>query len=226
MRVLVIDIGGSDVKVFANNQRYEIPSGPGMTPQRLLPEIRKAINGWRYDAVSIGYPGRVRRNALEENAPNLGKGWVGYNFRKAFRKPVKLLNDAAMQALGSYQGGRMLFLGLGTGLGSALILEGVVHAMEIGDLSYDHGNSYADILGKDGLKRLGKAKWSRHVLRALKQLTEALQVDYVVLGGGKAKLIPRLPPKVIKGGNSKAFDGGVRAWKASLGKRGPKLVFA
>jgi predicted NBD/HSP70 family sugar kinase len=175
--------------------------------------------------VSIGYPGRVARNHAVEDAPNLGRGWIGYNFRRAFRKPVKILNDAAMQALGSYKGGRMLFLGLGTGLGSTLILEGVVHATEVGELPYQDNRPYADYLGKAGLERLGKAAWLRHVRIALGQLKSALQVDYVVLGGGKVKLVRRLPAGILRGDNSKAFAGGVLAWKKSFPKVRPKFIF-
>ena len=227
MQVLVIDIGGSDVKVFppSGKKPVEIPSGPQLTPNGLVPALRQTIAGWDYDVVSIGYPGRVRRETPLEDAPNLGPGWARFNWKVVFKKPLKILNDAAMQALGSYQGGRMLFLGLGTGLGSALILEGVVHPTEIGDLPYRSNRSYADYLGKVGLKRLGRAVWVRHVNLALKQLKTALQVDYIVLGGGKAKLVPQLPKGVLRGGNSKAFDGGVRAWKKSFGRNGPPLNF-
>jgi predicted NBD/HSP70 family sugar kinase len=228
MRVLVVDIGGSHVKVFARAQKdpIEIPSGVKMTPQTMMAEVRKAAVNWKYQAVSIGYPGRVRQNSLEEDAPNLGKGWVAFDFKRAFHCPVKIVNDAAMQALGSYEGGRMLFLGLGTGLGSALILEGVVHATEFGDLPYRDGRCYADYLGKAGLERLGKAEWSRHVKIAVKQLRAALQVDYVVLGGGKARLVNRLPRDLVLGDNSKAFVGGMRLWNRSLSLRSNKIVLA
>lgn len=197
-----------------------------MTPQRLLPALKEATLGWKYDVVSVGYPGRVKNNLIQEDAPNLGKGWVKFDWRRAFKKPVRILNDAAMQALGSYQGGRMLFLGLGTGFGSALILEGVVHATEFGDLPYSNGKPYAEYLGKAALERLGKAAWIRHVKLALRHFKAALQVDYVVLGGGKARLLPKLPAGVLRGDNSKAFDGGLRAWKQTVRRRGLQLAFA
>jgi polyphosphate glucokinase len=196
-----------------------------MTPQKLMAAMREVIDCRKYDRVSIGYPGRVRQNSIDEDAPNLGKGWRQFDFRKVFRKPVRILNDAEMQALGSYQGGRMLFLGLGTGLGSTLILDRIVHATEIGDLPYRDGHAYADYLGKAGLERLGQSQWARHVKIALRQLKAALQVDYVVLGGGKANLIKTLPPGVRRGENANAFDGGVRAWKQGSRGRSPNFAF-
>ena len=227
MRVLVVDIGGSDVKIFVTGRKgkIEIPSGPRMTPRRMFSEVQKATAGWKYDVVTIGYPGRVRGNAPQENAPNLGKGWLQFDFKKAFKRPVKILNDAAMQALGSYRGGRMLFLGLGTGLGSTLILEGVVHATELGDLPFRRGRTYADYLSKIGLKRLGRARWSRHTKQGVQQLKAAFQVDYVVLGGGKAKLITKLPEGVLRGDNSKAFVGGVRAWTTRVRRPPGAFIF-
>jgi predicted NBD/HSP70 family sugar kinase len=226
--ILVVDIGGSGIKVFATGRKkpVEIPSDRRMTPQRMMLSLHQVTNEWKYELVSISYPGQVRKNAPQEEAPNLGKGWCAYDFRKAFRKPVKILNDAAMQALGSYRGGRMLFLGLGTGLGSALVLEGVVHATEFGDLPFLDGRPYAEFLGHDGLKRIGKAKWTRHVKTAICQLRAALQVDYVVVGGGKAKLIGKLPAGILRGDNSKAFLGGIRAWKPRIGHSATKLMFA
>ena len=220
MRVLVLDIGGSHVKVFAPGRKepVEIESGRHMTPRRMLAEVRKAINGLGFDVVTIGYPGLIRENLIKQDAPNLGKGWVGFDFHKALKHPVRILNDAAMQALGSYKGGRMLFLGLGTGLGSAVILDGVLHAMELGSLPYRNGRSYADYLGKVVLKRIGVTAWSRDVLACLKQLKGAFQVDYIVLGGGQAKLIKKLPAGVIRGDNSKAYDGGLRVWQPVYGR--------
>jgi polyphosphate glucokinase len=195
-----------------------------MTPDRLFSAVREATAGWRFDVLSIGYPGRVVDNAPQEDAPNLGKGWIRFDFRAAFRRPVRILNDAALQAVGSYRGGRMLFLGLGTGLGSALILEGVVHATELGDLPYKRGRPFSAYLSKAALKRLGYASWSRHVLTAVNHFKSALQVDYVVLGGGKAKLVGRLPSGVVRGDNSKAYLGGVRAWQGPR-RRGSQIVF-
>lgn len=227
MNVLVIDIGGSSVKVFATAQKkfFTIPSGGRLTPQLLIPQIRDHTAGWKYDVISIGYPGRVQHGRPAENAPNLGRGWTKYDYKRAFRKPLKFLNDAAMQALGSYQGGRMLFLGLGTGFGSCLILESVIHPVELGDLPYLDNKSYVDYLGKVEIKRRGLAAWIRHVKTAVRQLKAALQVDYVVLGGGQARLVPKLPVGVLRGDNTKAFVGGVRAWQKSFRPKAPKLVF-
>jgi len=191
----------------------------------MVQELRKVTDARKYDVVTIGYPGRVLHNAPVKNPPNLGFGLVGYDFKRVFKKPLKILNDAAMQALGSYLGGRMLFLGLGTGLGSTLILDGVVHATEIGDLPYCDNRSYGDYLGSDGLERMGKPKWVRHVKIAVRQLKAALQVEYVVLGGGKAKLVSNLPAGVVRGDNSKAFDGGLRAWKGFSSSNGRGFSF-
>lgn len=228
MHVLVIDIGGSSVKVFGSGQRcsFTIPSGPDLTPAWLISQIRQGVAGWKFDVVSIGYPGEVKNNAPAEDAPNLGRGWVKFDFAKAFKRRVRFLNDAAMQALGSYRGGRMLFLGLGTGLGSTLILESIVHAIELGDLTYRNNKSYADYLGKAGLKRLGTAAWQRHVKCAVHKLKAALRVDYVVLGGGQAERVFKLPAGVLRGDNTKAFEGGVRVWKSSLRPHGPRLAFS
>jgi predicted NBD/HSP70 family sugar kinase len=214
-RILVIDIGGSHVKALATGRKQpvEIPSGPGMTPQQLVAAAREATAGWNYEVVSIGYPGQVVRGRPAEDAPNLGKGWVGFDFERALGRRVKLVNDAAMQALGSYRGGTMLFLGFGTGLGSALIFEGILHPMELGDLPYLRNRPYADYVGKAALKRMGRARWSRHALTAVRQLKAAIQADYVVLGGGEAKLLKKLPPRVLQGDNSKAFLGGFRLWQ-------------
>jgi predicted NBD/HSP70 family sugar kinase len=215
MRILVIDIGGSHIKALATGHRkpVEFPSGPRLTPRDMLATLGKLTAGWKYDVVSIGYPGCVVRGRLMEDAPNLGKGWMAFDFEKAFGRPVKIINDAAMQALGSYHGGRMLFLGLGTGLGSALILHGVLHSMEFGDLPYRNNRSFADYLGKKGRERLGLARWSRHVTHAVGLLSSAVQADYTVLGGGGAKLVRELPEGVLPGDNSKAFLGGFRLWQ-------------
>ena len=227
MHVLVIDIGGSSVKVFATSQKqfFTIPSGGNLTPQRLIPQILERTAAAKYDVVSIGYPGRVQHGRPVENAPNLGRGWLKYDYKGAFKKPVKFLNDAAMQAMGSYRGGRMLFLGLGTGFGSCLILESVVHPVELGDLPYRDNKSYVNFLGKAEIKRRGEAAWVRHVKIAVRQLKAALQVDYVVLGGGQAALVPNLPAGVLRGDNTKAFVGGGRAWEKSFRPKARKLVF-
>jgi predicted NBD/HSP70 family sugar kinase len=216
MRVLVIDVGGTHVKVLATGHKkpIAIPSGPDMTARKMAAAVRKAPDDWKYDAVSIGYPGPVVHNHPVAEPHNLGRGWVGFDFRKAFGCPVKVINDAAMQALGSYRGGRMLFLGLGTGLGSALIVDGVLEPMELAHLPYKKGRTYEDYVGLPGLKRLGKKKWRRHVADVVKQLKTALQADYVVLGGGNAKLLERLPPGARLGNNANAFVGGFRLWKS------------
>ncbi len=175
--------------------------------------MREAAKGWKYEAVSIGYPGPVVHSRIVSDPHNLGGGWVGFDFRKAFGKPVKVVNDAAMQALGSYQGGRMLFLGLGTGLGSALIVDGVIEPMELAHLPYKNGRTYEDYVGLAGLKRLGKKKWRKHVFDVVKQLKAGLQADYVVLGGGNARLLKKPPPGSRPGDNANAFRGGFRLWK-------------
>lgn len=214
MKILVIDIGGTHVKVLATGHRkfVEIPSGPKMTPAKMVATVRAATKGWKYDVVSIGYPGAVVHGRPLTEPHNLGSGWVGFNFRKAFGRPVKIINDAAMQALGRYQGGRMLFLGLGTGLGSALIVENVLEPLELAHLPYQKGRSYEDYVGLAGLERLGKKKWRHHVKEVVKQLKTALQADYVVLGGGNARLLKKLPPGTRLGNNANAFQGGLRLW--------------
>ena len=216
-RILVLDIGGSSVKVSASGRKkgVSIPSGPDLTPQALVKAVRHATAGWKYDVVSIGFPGMVGRAGPAEDAPNLGNGWVGFDFEVAFGRPVKVVNDDAMQALGSYQGGRMLFLGLGTGLGSALILEGVLHPMELGDLPFRNGRAYADCLGKAVLRKVGVAKWSEQVRTAVGQLKGAMLADYVVLGGGEAQYVGKLAEGVLLGDNSKAILGGFRLWQKS-----------
>ena len=214
MKILVIDIGGTHVKMLATGHRkfVEIPSGPKMTPAKMVSAVRAATEGWKYDVISIGYPGAVVHGRPISEPHHLGSGWVGFNFKKAFGRPVKIINDAAMQALGSYQGGRMLFLGLGTGLGSALIVENVLEPMELAHLPYRKGRSYEDYLGQAGLKRLGKNKWRHHVKEVVNQLKTALQADYVVLGGGNARLLKKLPPDTRRGDNANAFEGGYRLW--------------
>lgn len=215
MKILVIDIGGTHVKVLATGHRkfVEIPSGPKMMPAKMVSAVRAATESWKYDVVSIGYPGAVVHGRPISEPHHLGSGWVGFNFNKAFGRPVKIINDAAMQALGSYQGGRMLFLGLGTGLGSALIVENVLEPMELAHLPYRKGRSYEDYLGQAALKRLGKKKWRHHVKEVVKQLKTALQADYVVLGGGNARLLKKLPPDARRGDNANASEGGYRLWR-------------
>jgi len=215
MRILVLDVGGTHVKVVAtgHKQRVEFPSGPKMTPAKMVAAVRTATAGWKYDVVSMGYPGPVARGRPFGEPHNLGHGWVGFDFKKAFGdRPVKIINDAAMQALASYKGRRMLFLGLGTGLGAALIVDGVLEPMELAHLPYKKGRSYEDYVGLAGLKRLGKRKWRRHVDKIVKLLKTALEVDYVVLGGGNARLLKKLPPGSYLGNNANAFRGGYRLW--------------
>ena len=216
-KILVIDVGGTHLKLFATGRktRLEIPSGPKMTARQMIDAVRKTTGGWKYDAVSIGYPGPVIHGRPVTNPHNLGPGWVGFDFSRAFHRPVKIINDAAMQALGSYRGGRMLFLGLGTGLGSALIVDGVLEPLELAHLPYKHGRTYEDYVGLAGLKRLGKKKWRRHVYDVVQQLSTALQADYVVLGGGNSKLVKKLPPQARLGDNANAFRGGFRLWTKS-----------
>jgi predicted NBD/HSP70 family sugar kinase len=214
MRILVIDAGGTHVKLLATGrkQRVEFPSGPKMTPVKMVAAVRTATVGWKYDAISIGYPGPVVHGRPLSEPYHLGSGWVGFDFRRAFGCPIKIVNDAAMQALGSYQGGRMLFLGLGTGLGSALIVDNVLEPMELGHLPYKKGRTYEDYLGLDGLKQQGKKKWRHQVNEVVRQLKNALQPEYVVLGGGNARLLKKLPPVTRLGDNSNAFLGGYRLW--------------
>src|SRR5882757_9842861 len=213
--ILVIDVGGTHIKVLATGQKepVKIPSGPKMRPQKMVKEVRNATKDWNYSVVSIGYPAPVVHGHPLSEPHNLASGWVGFDFRKAFGKPVRIVNDAAMQALGIYRGGRMLFLGLGTGLGSTMIVDGIVEAMEIAHLPYKKGRTYEDYLGLRGLKRLGKKRWRRHVAKVVEQLKNALEADYVVLGGGNAKLLKKLPPGSRLGDNSTAFTGGFRLWE-------------
>ncbi len=213
-KILAIDIGGTNVKVQLSTQEeiIKIPSGSEMTPLKMIEAIRKATGGWKYDGISMGYPGVVADNQIVTEPHNLGQGWVGFDFKKAFGVPVKIVNDAAMQALGSYQGRRMLFLGLGTGLGSAMVLEGILQPLELAHLPYRKGLTYENYVGKSGLDRLGKRKWREHVTQVILQLRKALLVDYVVLGGGNARIMKELPPEVRLGDNSNAFRGGYRLW--------------
>jgi polyphosphate glucokinase len=216
MKILVLDIGGTHIKVRASNRKevVKIPSGPSMTPKSMMAEVRKRTQDWRYDVVTIGYPGAVLHGRIASNPHNLGQGWVGFDFRRAFGKPIKIINDAAMQALGSYRRKRMLFLGLGTGLGSAMIVDGILEPMELAHLPYKKGRTYEEYVGQTGLTRLGKKKWRECVNDVVERLQTALQVDYVVVGGGNARLLKRLPPGSELGDNANAFRGGCRIWSA------------
>src|SRR5271166_3097419 len=215
MNVLAIDVGGTNVKMLASGHeaRRKFTSGPTLTAKQMVDEVRKVATDWQYDAVSIGYPGPVLDGRILAEPHNLGKGWVGFNFEKAFNCPVKVVNDAAMQALGSYKGGRMLFLGLGTGLGSAMIIDGTLQPMELAHLLYKNEKTYEDYLGIRGLERLGKKKWRRHVAKVVELLKAALDADYVVLGGGNSKKLDTLPAGARLGANENAFIGGFRMWK-------------
>ncbi len=220
-KVLVVDVGGTHIKILATGHKTErkTPSGPKMTAQAMCSWVKSAAKDWQYDVASIGYPGPVVHGRPVHEPHNLGTGWVGFDFRKGLGCPVKLINDAAMQAIGSYEGGRMLFLGLGTGLGSAMIVDGIVEPMEIAHLPYKAGKTYEDYLGLKGLERMGKQKWRRYVTRIVKDLTAALDPEYIVLGGGNAVRVKILPPNTRLGANEKAFVGGFRMWAGSEGKR-------
>jgi predicted NBD/HSP70 family sugar kinase len=213
-RVLVIDVGGTHVKVLATGKQTEreFDSGPSMTAAQMVQQVKELSKDWSYDAVSIGYPAPVVHGRPLREPYNLGSGWVGFNFRKAFGCPVKVVNDAAMQALGSYEGGRMLFLGLGTGLGSAMIVDGIVEPMELAHLPYKK-KTYEDYLGERGRKRLGKKKWARRVAEAVEELRAALEPDYIILGGGNVKKLKSLPSGARRGDNRNAFLGGFRLWE-------------
>ena len=214
-KILVIDVGGTNIKVQVTGQKQprKIASGPGMTAKDMVRDVKAATRDWKYDRVSIGYPGPVRAGRPLHEPVNLSDGWVGFNFEKAFGCPVRIVNDAAMQALGSYHGGRMLFLGLGTGLGAAMIVDGIVEPMELAHLPYKHGKSYEEYLGLRGLKRLGKKKWRKEVFAVTKRLIAALEADYVVLGGGNVKKLKTLPPGSRLGNNENAILGGFRLWQ-------------
>ncbi len=216
-RILVVDVGGTHVKLLATGMKdpIEIVSGPTLTPRVMIRKIKAALKNQSYDVVSMGYPGPVVHGQPLREPHNLGKGWVGFDFRKAFGKPVRIINDAAMQALGGYSGGRVLFLGLGTGLGSAMIVDGIVQPMELAHLPYNGGKTYEDYLGLRGLERLGRKKWERKVTKIVAELREALEPDTIVLGGGNAKKLRKLPPNTLLGDNRNAFRGGFRMWKDS-----------
>jgi polyphosphate glucokinase len=215
MNVLVIDIGGTSVKILASGQQEprKASTGPSFTADQLVPTVQKLAEGWNYDAISMGYPAPVIRGRPIIDPFNLGPGWVGFNFAGAFGKPVRLINDAAMQALGSYEGGKMLFLGLGTGLGSAVIWDNDLDPLELAHLRYKKGRTFEDYLGLRGLKWLGKKRWRRAVADVVERLSAAIQVDYVVLGGGNVNKLKELPPNARAGSNANAFKGGFRLWE-------------
>ena len=222
-KILVIDIGGSNVKIFISRvNRRKLKSGPSLTPVEMVAQIKQELNGMSYDVISMGFPAPVRDGRIACEPKHLGKGWVRFNFENAFGKPIRIMNDAAMQALGSYRGRRMLFLGLGTGLGSTLIWQNNVLPLELGDLPYPREQIIEDFLGKSGMKDLGEKKWKRQVLRAVAQLRKALLADYVVLGGGNVKKFDELPDGVELGHNRNVFLGGVRLWQLDPQTRRPK----
>jgi len=214
-KVLVIDVGGTNVKILVSGKREprKVPSGHDMTASGMVEVVKRLADDWSYDVISLGYPGAVLGGRPAAEPENLSDGWMRFDFAKAFGCPVKVINDAAMQALGSYEGGRMLFLGLGTGLGSALITDGVLVPMELAHLRYRNNRTYEDYVGLRGLKRYGKKTWRRHVTDVVVALRNALQADSVVLGGGNAKKLKRLPELVSLGDNTHAFLGGFRLWE-------------
>jgi polyphosphate glucokinase len=217
MKVLVIDVGGTHIKILATGakEKREIDSGPTMTAQTMVSGVKKLAGDWEYEAVSVGYPGPVLHDRPVAEPHNLAKGWTAFDFAKALERPTKIVNDAAMQAIGSYQGGRMLFLGLGTGLGSTLIVDGIVQPMELAHLPYKKA-TYEDYVGVRGLEKHGKAKWSKHVHDVVEHLVAALAPEEVVLGGGNAKKLKELPPLCRLGANENAFEGGFRMWQDQL----------
>jgi predicted NBD/HSP70 family sugar kinase len=213
-KVLVVDIGGTNVKLLMSlRDQRKFASGPRMKPKEMIVKLKEAVHGWKFNAISIGFPAPVRQGRIARDPKHLGPGWAGFNFRKALGKPVHVINDAAMQALGSYHGGRMLFLGLGTGLGSALAWEKTLLPLELGDLPYRDRDIIENYLGIPGVESLGEKKWKREVIFAVTQLKKSFIADYVVLGGGNANRFDTFPKGIEKGKNENAFLGGVRLWE-------------
>jgi polyphosphate glucokinase len=219
--ILAVDVGGTHVKVMTSGgqTKREFASGPDLSAKQMVKEVKALTKDWSYNLVSVGYPGPVAHDRPLAEPHNLGHGWVGFDFGKAFGRPTRVVNDALMQALGSYQGGRMLFLGLGTGLGSAMIVDGILEPMELGHLPYRKSETFEDRVGAGGLERLGKKKWRREVADVVKQFIAALEPDYVVLGGGNAEKLGRLPQKARLGDNANAFKGGFKLWDTRAAKR-------
>jgi polyphosphate glucokinase len=220
MKILVVDVGGTNLKIGLGNRKEpsKVPSGPQMSAGRMAAEVKKIAAGWNYDAVSIGYPGPVVNRRPAREPKNLGRGWMRFDYEKAFRKPVRIINDAAMQALGSYEGGRMLFLGLGTGLGSTLVADCLVEPLELAHLPYKKNRTYEDYVGLRGLARLGRKRWQHHVEAVVRMFRHALQVDYVMLGGGNIGKLKSIPPGARLGNNANAIVGGIRLWSGFNGK--------
>jgi polyphosphate glucokinase len=222
-RILVIDIGGTHVKLMISRaKKRKFKSGPKMTPREMVAQVKEEVEGWKYDAISIGFPSPVRDGRIIDEPKHLGKGWVRFNFEKALGKPVRVVNDAALQALGSYRRGRMLFLGLGTGLGSTLVFPDMVLPLELGDLPYCDDRIIEDFLGKPGIAELGEKEWERLVMGAVAQLKKSFIADYVVLGGGNTKKLSVLPEGAEQGYNRNAYLGGVRLWETDPRTRRPK----
>jgi polyphosphate glucokinase len=222
-KILVVDIGGTNVKLMiTREERRKFSSGKTMSPQQLIGQIREATADWDYEAVALGFPAPVRDGKVLKDPKHLAAGWTEFDFKKSLGKPVRLINDAALQALGSYHGDRMLFLGLGTGLGSTLIWNRNVLPLELGDLPYSDKETLEDHVGKRGLEKLGKKAWQKTVLRAIRQLKLAFVADYVVLGGGNAKQFAELPEGFELGHNRNAYNGGVRLWEPDAKTRRPK----
>jgi predicted NBD/HSP70 family sugar kinase len=222
-KILVVDIGGTQVKILiSRGERRKFASGGQMTPKTFVKKLKQAVKGWKFDAISIGFPAPVKDGEIVRDPKHLGKGWAGFDFGRALGKPVHVINDAAMQALGSYHGGRMLFLGLGTGLGSALVYKKTLLPLELGDLPYRDGAIIEKFLGKPGVVRLGEAAWKREVRHAVLQLKRSFIADYVVVGGGNAKRFKTFPEGVEAGHNRNAYLGGVRIWETERGSKKSK----
>src|SRR5438094_9514110 len=222
-KILVIDVGGSNVKLMiSRREKRKFKSGLKLTPRAIVAQMKPLVSDWKFDAISMGFPAPVRDGQILGEPKHLGKGWVDFNLEKAFGKPVRIINDAAMQALGSYHGGRMLFIGLGTGFGSALVWNGIVLSLELSELPYLAEGTIEDRVGKTGLKQIGRKIWEEDVERILTQLQRAFVVDYIVLGGGNAKLLEQLPPGVELGHNRNAYLGGQRVWENHARARRPK----
>jgi len=226
MKILVIDIGGNNVKMLASGhtEPRKFPSGPKMTPARMVAGVKKLAADWEYEAVSIGIPGPVLLGQLILDPPNLGQGWVDFDFSAAFGVPVKLINDAAMQALGSYKGGKMLFFGLGTGLGTAMVINGVAESREVAHLRYKKGKTLEDYVGVHARERLSKKKWRKNVDKIVSFFVQRIHADDVVLGGGEVKNLKKLPERCRAGDNANAFLGGFRLWEEASGEKKPKAA--
>jgi hypothetical protein len=222
-KILVVDVGGTHVKLLmSSTDQREFVSGSQLGPNQFVKRFRETVGGWKFDRVSIGFPAAIRNRRIIREPKHLAKRWRGFNFSRALGLPVRLVNDAAMQALGSYRGGRMLFLGLGTGLGSAFMWNNTLMPLELGDLPYPNGKIIENHVGIPGLKHLGKKKWKREVAYAVAQLKRSLIADYVVLGGGLVHQLDRLPEGTERGGNENAFLGGIRLWEIKRNSRQPK----